>query len=120
MDGDEDADTDSGDGSKEGCLLPVRATLGECPRSVGETIPTAITRVAGDGSWDGLQLVVLKFFKKFRWISLTGLFEDFDWMKINFYIERFSSFVDLQLCVARYEGRFTSVIIILLTFLCVI
>ena len=37
---------------------------------------------------------------------------DFDWMKINFYIERFSSFVDQQLCVTRYEGRFTSIIII--------
>jgi hypothetical protein len=28
------------------------------------------------------QLVVLIF--KFRWISLTGLFVVFDWMKINF------------------------------------
>jgi len=50
---------------------------------------------------------VLRNFE-FRPSDLTGLFENFDWLIIRalFFI------VDLRLCVTRYEGRFTSIIII--------
>jgi hypothetical protein len=54
--------------------------------------------------------LVLRNFE-FRPSDLTGLFEDFEWLIIRalFFI------VDLRLCVTRYEGRFTSIIIIIFT-----
>ena len=62
----------------------------------------------GNRDRDGQQrAVVLRNFE-FRPSDLTGLFENFDWLIIRalFFI------VDLRLCVTRYEGRFTSIIII--------
>jgi hypothetical protein len=42
---------------------------------------------AMDSSWDdGLSVGRVEIFQEFRWISLTGIFVSFDWLKKKYFI----------------------------------